>query len=405
MAKRIILNVDDDGIDRRGFLECMAWAGTGLLWTVNGGVAHSQVVHRSTDAAQGTLSFVQISDSHMGFNKAANTDVAATLQEAVAKINALPAPPPFVIHTGDISHLSKPSEFDMVDQILKSAKTSQIFFVPGEHDGLGDNGKLYLERYGKGTNGLGWYSFDQKGVHFVGLVNVFDLKPGGLGLLGDEQLRWLEKDLAAYSNSTPIVLFAHIPLWSVYPQWGWGTDDSAQALSYVKRFGSVTVLNGHIHQILQKVEGNVYFHTAASTAFPQPAPGAGPGPGPLTVPPDRLRNLLGITKVNYVPGKHALAVVDSSLASDATTDQASNDPGVKISNFNFDPASLEIPTGTKVTWTNYDDQPHTVTSTQKRFDSPPLDTDGHFSFTFATPGEYAYYCKIHPRMTGKVVVK
>jgi len=405
MAKRIIRNLGDDGIDRRGFLECMAWAGSGLLWTISGGIAYSQMAHRATGVAQGALSFVQISDSHMGFNKEANKDVAATLQEAVAKINALPDPPLFVIHTGDISHLSKPSEFDTVDQILKSAKISQIFYVPGEHDGLGDNGKLYLERYGKGTNGLGWYSFDQKGVHFIGLVNVFDLKPGGLGLLGEEQLRWLEKDLAAYSNSTPIVLFAHIPLWSVYPQWGWGTDDSAQALSYVKRFGSVTVLNGHIHQILQKVEGSVYFHTAASTAFPQPAPGAGPGPGPLTVPPDRLRSLLGITNVNYVPGKHALAVVDSPLASGATTDNGSNDPEVKISNFTFDPASLEIPPRTKVTWTNHDDQPHTVTSTQKLFASRPLDTDDHFSFTFATPGEYAYYCKIHPRMTGKVVVK
>src|SRR6202008_222278 len=205
-------------------------------------------------------------------------------------------------------------EFDTVDQILKSIKTSQIFYVPGEHDGLGDNGKLYLERYGKGTKGLGWYSFDQKGVHFVGLVNVFDLKAGGLALLGDEQLRWLEKDLAPYSNSTPIVLFAHIPLWSVYPQWGWGTDDSAQALSYVKRFGSVTVLNGHIHQILQKVEGSVYFHTAASTAFPQPAPGTAPNAGPMVVPAGKLQSVLGVTQVGYV-GRHShLAIVDSSLA-------------------------------------------------------------------------------------------
>jgi 3',5'-cyclic-AMP phosphodiesterase len=406
MAKRTTRNLSDDGIDRRGFLECMAWAGSGLLWTMNGGIAHSQIAHTVGKASpSGTLNFVQISDSHMGFNKPANPDVAATLQEAVAKINALPAPPLFVIHTGDISHLSKPSEFDTVDQILKSIKTSQIFYVPGEHDGLGDNGKLYLERYGKGTNGLGWYSFDQKGVHFVGLVNVFDLKPGGLGLLGDEQLRWLEKDLASQSGSTPIVLFAHIPLWSVYPDWGWGTDDSAQALSYLKRFGSVTVLNGHIHQILQKVEGNAYFHTAASTAFPQPAPGVGPAPGPLTVPADRLRNLLGITEVKYVPGNHALAVTDTSLASASTTDQELNDPEVKISNFTFDPASLEIPPRTKVTWTNHDDQPHTVTSTKKAFASPALDTDDHFSFTFDTAGEYPYYCKIHPRMTGKVVVK
>src|SRR6478736_4017233 len=313
MAKRIIQNLGDDGVDRRGFLECMAWAGTGLLWTINGGIAYSQMAHRATDVAQETLSFVQISDSHMGFNKEANKDVAATLQEAVAKINALPDPPLFVIHTGDISHLSKPSEFDTVDQILKSAKISQIFYVPGEHDGLGDNGKLYLERYGKGTNGLGWYSFDQKGVHFVGLVNVFDLKPGGLGLLGDEQLRWLEKDLAPYSNSTPIVLFAHIPLWSVYPQWGWGTDDGARALEYVKGFGSVTVLNGHIHQVMQKVEGNVTFHTARSTAFPQPVPGTAPSPGPMKVADDKLRSLLGVASINFKQGDQRLAIIDTPL--------------------------------------------------------------------------------------------
>jgi Icc protein len=303
MAKRILRNLEDDGIDRRGFLECMAWAGTGLLWSINSGIGHSQMAHRATNPTQGSLHFVQISDSHMGFNKAANPDVAATLQEAVAKINALPTPPQFIIHTGDISHLSKASEFDTVDQILKSiTPTQQIFYVPGEHDGLGDDGKLYLERYGKGTKGLGWYSFDQGGVHFAGLVNVFDLNPGGLGKLGEEQLRWLEKDLAAQSSSTPIVLFAHIPLWPVYEQWGWGTDDGARALSYTKRFGSVTVLNGHIHQILQKVEGTAYLHTAASTAFPQPAPGAGPGPGPLTVPPGQLRSVLGIAEVSYVQG-------------------------------------------------------------------------------------------------------
>jgi 3',5'-cyclic-AMP phosphodiesterase len=405
MANRIIRDLSDDGIDRRGFLECMAWAGTGLLWTITSGVAYSKMADKANNVAQGNLNFVQISDSHMGFNKEPNKDVAATLQEAVAKINAMPAAPAFVIHTGDISHLSKPSEFDTVDQILKSMRTNQIFFVPGEHDGLGDNGKLYLERYGKGTNGLGWYSFDQKGVHFVGLVNVFDLKPGGLGNLGKEQLEWLEKDLSGLSSSTPVVLFAHIPLWSVYPQWGWGTDDSAQALSYVKRFGSVTVLNGHIHQTLQKVEGNVYFHTAFATAFPQPPPGVGPGPGPMKVPPDQLRSLLGITTVNYVQGKKSLAVVDSPLASDPPSDDGSNERQVSISNFTFDPATLEVRAGTKVTWTNHDDTPHTVTSTEKRFSSPALDTDDHFSFTFATAGEYPYYCSIHPRMTGKVVVQ
>ncbi len=249
----------------------------------------------------------------MGFDKAANPDVVGTLKAAVDKINALPVAPAFILHTGDISHLSKPGEFDTVDQLLKAASTKDIFYVPGEHDVLNDEGKDYLERYGKGTQGSGWYSFDKNGVHFVGLVNVMNLKAGGLGSLGTEQLEWLEKDTKHLSKSTPIVVFAHIPLWSVYPEWGWGTDDSAQALSYLKRFGSVTVLNGHIHQTMQKVEGNITFHTAASTAFPQPKPGQAPSPGPMKVPADQLRTLLGVTDVNYVHGKHALAVIDSNL--------------------------------------------------------------------------------------------
>ena len=306
-----------DGIDRRGFLKCMAWAGTGTLCVMQGGVLKSYSLSRLADIgtkeATGELSFVQISDSHMGFNKPANPDVAETLKAAVAKINALPRAPEFLLHTGDISHLSKPEEFDAVDQILKSAKAKDVFFVPGEHDVFSDNGEIYRERYGKQARGGGWYSFDKRGVHFIGLVNVMNLKAGGLGTLGSEQLEWLENDLRERSSSTPIVVFAHIPLWSVYPQWGWGTEDAEQALGHLKRFGSVTVLNGHIHQTMQKVEGNVRFHTAASTAFPQPAPGSADSPGPMKVPAEKLKSVLGITEVDFVRGKQALAVVDSNL--------------------------------------------------------------------------------------------
>jgi Icc protein len=307
-----------DGIDRRGFLECMAWAGTGAFCVMQGGVLKSFSMSRLGDfdakKMAGELSFVQISDSHMGFNKPANPDVTGTLKAAVDKINGLSTPPQFLLHTGDISHLSKPEEFDTVDQILKGASAKDVFFVPGEHDVLNDDGKQYLDRYGKNTKGAGWYSFDQKGVHFIGLVNVLNLKAGGLGTLGSEQLAWMEDDVKHLKSSTPIVVFAHIPLWSVYPDWGWGTQDSAEALGYLKKFGSVTVLNGHIHQTMQKVEGNVTFHTAMSTAFPQPAPGSAPSPGPMKVPDDQLRKVLGITDVNYTQGKHALAVVDSTLA-------------------------------------------------------------------------------------------
>jgi len=235
------------------------------------------------------------------------------LKAAVEKIKGLPNAPEFLLHTGDISHLSKPEEFDAVDQILKDTG-KEVFFVPGEHDVLNDDGQQFRERYGKGSQGAGWRSFDKNGVHFVGLVNVMNLKAGGLGTLGAEQLEWLENDLKKRSKSTPIVVFAHIPLWSVYPEWGWGTDDATQALGYMKSFGSVTVLNGHIHQIMQKVEGNVTFHTAASTAFPQPAPGKADSPGPMKVPAEQLRKVLGITDVQFVRGKNALAVVDSDLA-------------------------------------------------------------------------------------------
>jgi 3',5'-cyclic-AMP phosphodiesterase len=306
-----------DGVNRRGFLKCMAWAGTGALCVMQGGILKSYGLSQISDlgkTARGELSFVQISDSHMGFNKPANTDVVGTLKTAIEKVNGLTNTPEFMLHTGDITHLSKPEEFDTVDQVLRSANPKNVFFVPGEHDVLNDDGKQFLERYGKGSKGAGWYSFDHKGVHFVGLVNVLNLKAGGLGTLGREQLEWMEDDVKHLKHSTPIVIFAHIPLWSVYPEWGWGTDDSAQALSYLKKFGSVTVLNGHIHQVMQKVEGNVTFHSAASTAFPQPQPGKAESPGPMTVPADRLKSLLGITNVNHVRGQHSLAVMDSSLA-------------------------------------------------------------------------------------------
>jgi Icc protein len=302
--------VSPDGIDRRGFLKCMAWAGTGLVWTFAGGVPTSMALGEAKRDSPSDFTFVQISDSHIGFNKPANTNVVGTLQAALGRIDAAAAVPDFLIHTGDLTHSSKPEEFDTVDQILTSHR--QVLYVPGEHDTSVDDGKMYLERYGKGTKGNGWYSFDHKGVHFIGLVNVVQLE--GMGKLGPAQLAWLKQDLHGIKSSVPIVLFAHIPLWAVYPEWGWGTSDSEQAFAMMKRFGSVTVLNGHIHQVMQKVEGQVMFHTAMSTAFPQPAPGSAPSPGPMKVPAERLQSVLGITDVSFVAQPRELAVVDATLA-------------------------------------------------------------------------------------------
>jgi len=390
-------------LDRRHFLKCMAWVGTGAVWTMAGGALKGAPLGQSASAMShgaGGLRFVQISDSHIGFNKPANTDVVATLRTAIARIEAEPEPPAFVLHTGDLTHLSKPAEFDTLREALGELSVP-VFYVPGEHDVLEDDGQSYLERFGNGTQGAGWHSFDHSGAHFIGLVNVVNLKAGGLGVLGNDQLEWLERDVKHVASSTPIVVFAHIPLWSVYPEWGWGTDDSERALSYLKRFGSVSVLNGHIHQVMQKVEGHVTFHTAMSTAFPQPAPGTAPSPGPMTVPGDRLRKVLGLSRMSFHDVNHPIAITDAPLEEEMKTASARD---IVLDNFTFTPNAMNVTTGSTLTWTNRDDVPHNVVATDGRFKSPVLDTGGQFSHRFDAPGTYTYYCSLHPRMTGRIVV-
>ena len=305
-------NDQGEGLSRRNVLRCMTWAGTAVVWTVAGGVPRSLGLVGETNAEEAGFTFVQISDSHVGFKRPVNPNVIGTLEEAINKIKALPERPSFMIHTGDISHLAKVSEFDDAERVIWHAHLD-VHYVPGEHDVVADGGKLYKERFGRGTRGAGWYAFDANGVHFVGLVNVVNLKAGGLGNLGADQLAWLEDDLKGRTDSTPIVVFAHVPLWVVYPQWGWGTEDGERVLGMLKRFGSVTVLNGHVHQIIQKVEGNVAFHTARSTAFAQPQAGSLPAPVPMQVDDDKLRSVLGITSINLVPGQQRLAIVDTPL--------------------------------------------------------------------------------------------
>jgi Icc protein len=324
MNDRITNDSTSDGVDRRGFLKCMAWAGTGMVWAVSGGILGCSRVDQQDDkdrtadnaAAAATFTFVQVSDSHLGFSREPNRDVAETYRLAIDKINNLEPRPAFVLHTGDLTHLAKVEEFDAVDQLHRTIRTGPVYAVPGEHDLEGKEPRRFMERYGQGavSGGLGWRSFDYQGVHFVGLNNCMALREGSLGLLGQEQLAWLQRDLAGKGDSTPIVVFAHVPLWSVYPQWNWGTQDSAQAMELLARFGSVTVLNGHIHQILQKVEGKVTFHSARSTAFPQPEPGRAPTAGPIRdLPAGRLRSMLGVTKVTYVERNSTLAITDDVL--------------------------------------------------------------------------------------------
>jgi 3',5'-cyclic AMP phosphodiesterase CpdA len=302
---------------RRGALRCLGM-GAGTLFALSGGVLSgfdlAEAAQPGAAARIGTPLFVQISDSHIGFNKEANPDVVATLNRTIDLVNALPRQPAFALHTGDITHLSKAAQFDQAAQLLSRLRVTELHLVPGEHDVTDGVGTEYFARFGAASRGKGYYSFDHAGVHLVALVNVMQFKPGGLASLGDEQLAWLKHDLSGRPASQPIVLFAHMPMWSIYEPWGWGSADSDQVMALIARFGSVTVLNGHIHQIVTKVEGNVTFHTARSTAYPQPAAGVGPGPGPLSVPGAQLAHMLGVTTVSRAALHQPLRLTDAALA-------------------------------------------------------------------------------------------
>jgi 3',5'-cyclic AMP phosphodiesterase CpdA len=304
---------------RRDALKCLAYGGAGTLFTLAGGIFTPNDLALAASAPGGAVAagkplFVQISDTHIGFAKDANPDVDATLRQTIALVNAMAEQPALAIHTGDITHLSKPAEFDHAEQVLRTLRIGELHTVPGEHDTLDAGAGEYLSRFGRPSANRGYYSFDHSGVHFVALVNVLDFKDGGLGTLGDAQIAWLAADLNARSASTPVVVFAHMPLWTIYEPWGWGTGDADRVLAMLRRFGSVTVLNGHIHQIVQKVEGNITFHTARSTAYPQPAVGQAAGPGPLKVSAEQLRRMLGVTSVSIATPAGPFVLTDATIA-------------------------------------------------------------------------------------------
>ena len=304
---------DPEGMTRRQLMRHSAWFGAAVVLTVAGGEVISHVAGSAGAAqpAKPAMRFAQISDSHIGFKGPANTNVTDTFNHAIGQINGLDYTPDFVIHIGDLTHLATPDQFDQVKHMLGELNTPHVFTVPGEHDSTDDAGQKYRQAFGAGTRGDGWYSFDIAGVHIIGLVNTLNMQK--LGHLGADQLEFVEKDVAGLSSDTPIIVFSHIPLFAMYPDWGWGTDDATQALSYLKRFSSVTCLNGHVHQLFSKTEGNVTFYSATTTAYPLPAPGQGPAPKPVTLPAGKLRDALGIREVSYTKGQQSLALKDQKL--------------------------------------------------------------------------------------------
>lgn len=304
---------DPQKMTRRQMMRHSAWFGSAVVLTVAGGEVLSSVAGCASQSPppQPTLRFAQISDSHIGFQGAANPKVADTFTEAINQVNSLGYTPDFVIHTGDLTHMATPDQFDQVKQMMTGIKAPHVYTVPGEHDSVGDSGQKYLQAFGAGSRGEGWYSFDISGVHFIGLVNTLNLEK--LGHLGTDQLDFIQKDVAGLSNDTPVVVFSHIPLFAMYPTWGWDTDDAAQALSYLRRFASVTCLNGHVHQVFSKTDDKVTFYTATTTAYPLPHPGDGPGPKPVTLPAGKLNDALGIREVTYTKGNQGLAIKEQAL--------------------------------------------------------------------------------------------
>jgi 3',5'-cyclic-AMP phosphodiesterase len=300
---------------RRQLIRHTAWFGAGVVLTFTGTEVVSHLAGESggpSAADPGLLRFVQVSDSHIGFQGTANPDVTASFGAAIDQVNSLGYRPDFVMHTGDLTHLSAPAQFDQVRQMMSGLRTPRVFTVPGEHDSVDDGGRAYRKFFGAGTLGEGWYSFDIKGVHVISLVNTLNLE--ALGHLGTDQLDFVRKDVAGLSSDTPIIVFSHIPLYAMYPQWGWGTDDAVKLLAMLRRFASVTCLNGHVHQLFTRTEGNVTFHSATTTAYPLPAPGDAPAPLPQTLPAGTLSAALGIRTVTYTEGSRNLAIVDEHLA-------------------------------------------------------------------------------------------
>ncbi len=305
---------DPNAMTRRQLIRHSAWFGAAVGFAVVGGevishVAGTAAAERARDRP--TLRFAQVSDSHIGFSGPPNPDVAGTFGRAIDEVNNLGYTTDFVIHTGDLTHLSSPEQFDRVKQMMSKLRTPHVFTVPGEHDSVDDAGQYYRSVFGAGTSGDGWYSFDIAGVHVIALVNTLNLKK--LGHLGTDQLAFVERDVAGLSNDTPIIVFSHIPLFAMYPDWGWGTDDAARTLSHLSRVSSITCLNGHVHQLFSKTEGNVTFYSGTTTAYPLPHPGDGPAPKPVTLPAGKLRDVLGIREVNYTKGQAALALKETTL--------------------------------------------------------------------------------------------
>jgi len=283
-------------IDRRKFLELAA---------LGGGAVFASTLARGAPTAADDFYFVQLSDSHWGFNgPAVNPDAKGTLPKAIAAVNALERQPDFVVFTGDLTHttdnpVERRKRMAEFKEIVAGLRVRDVRFMPGEHDASLDNGKAFIEGFGA-TH----YTFDHKGVHFIALDNVSD----PAARIGDEQLAWLAADLAKQPKDARIVLFTHRPLFDLAPQWDWATRDGAKAVELLMPFQNVTVFYGHIHQENHHMTGHIPHHSAKSLIFPLPAPMSQPARAPIPWDAAQPYRGLGFREVDAEDSGRKLAI-------------------------------------------------------------------------------------------------
>jgi hypothetical protein len=297
-----------DPVDRRTFMKIAGTSiGVGALFHVapllgasSGGRRIAALLGKKNGEAPTPFSFVQLSDTHVGFSGPPNPLGTQAFEKAVDIINGLRERPDLVLFTGDLTHDSEnPGEhadrMRLFQKIAGGLKVPLVKLVPGEHDAGLDGGKLFRDAFGESH-----YSFDHRGVHFIALDNVSLARPN----VGPEQIAWLKKDLARFPTTAPIVVFTHRPLFDLRPDWEWFTGDGDEVMNALAPYENVTVLYGHIHREHTHTEGHATHVAARSLIFAFPDPEAGVPKKPIPFDAQKPFQNLGLRVIGE-PGARA----------------------------------------------------------------------------------------------------
>ena len=369
--------------------------------------ARPSSAQRAVPQNEQEFSFVQLSDTHWGFDTpAVNPDFAGTLKKAIADVNALKTQPDFVVFTGDLTHTTDSNEtrrtrMTEFKEIIKGLRVQEVHFLPGEHDAGLDNGKAFQEFFGP-TH----WTFDHKGVHFIALDNVSDPR----AQLGEEQLKWLEADLQKLDKTQRIVVFTHRPLFDLAPDWDWATRDGAKALTLLAPYQNVTVFYGHIHQINNHTEGHIDLHSAMGLMYPLPAPHSVPKKAPIPWDPAQPYKGLGFRQVDVKAAPAAYTLTEFPVVQKAE-DAPEQVIRITAKRFTYTPDAITLKKGVPVTLE------FTSQDVMHGFNCPDLNIradiepgkTARVSFTPQKAGKFEFHCDIfcgtgHGNMGGTITV-